>query len=697
MAEKLYWNIPNTQNISAGNVEKWYSSFIKNVYGKEHSELRDICLEIFNKKGTNDKYFGQIITPINLLGLLQYKEVSGKFYVEENKFISDNFSNPKFIEIYLDYFLTYFQYPRQNLHEDKENIKVRKPYILILTILKKLYDRNPNDAYLTRNEFCFLFDNNKKPYLNYEDINDELINMLLKDNRAFTKNKDHITFRTVSYDLALLKNSSLLTFDSSEYGLNDFEFGLSKDYDVIKKLEWLISEDIKNDILDLNSDKNTSDKIEITRWAKFLNNEEKFKKWQSNFYFSKENNELGESGNESGIESDSNEEDIFTTPFNPDDISIQTKPVILEGLLRRIRKHEINLNPAFQRKSVWDIERKSKLIESMMLNIPLPMFYVSSDKDNNWTVVDGLQRLSTIKEFILGNYNEDKDEYDEKGFKLKKLEFWTGLEGFNIHDKDFPGKPYNNIMETELSFTIINPDTPEEVKRNIFKRINTGGMPLTPQEIRHALYQGRSTILLEELVENKDFLTAVDKVDDTRMAGRELILRFLSFYIRNFENYTKDSSMDNHLSITMRIINILNNITLETVKDTFKNEKNIDINELYMSIKKVDLEKTKQDFELTMIRNKKIFGEHTFRKSFPGKRKTAINKTLFEVFSNLFLALDEDKFNQLLNNKDKFLEDYRENYLLSTNFSNMIGRDSHKVSSVKERYIKLNDLINKYC
>lgn len=97
-----------------------------------------------------------------------------------------------------------------------------------------------------------------------------------------------------------------------------------------------------------------------------------------------------------------------------------------------------------------------------------------------------------------------------------------------------------------------------------------------------------------------------------------------------------------------------------------------------------------------MIRNKQLFGSHTFRKSFPGKRRTSINKTLFEVFSNLLLNLDENKFSTLLKHKNEFLLEYKEKFLLTTEFSNMIGRDSHKMSSVKVRYSILSEMINKY-
>lgn len=696
MSEKLYWNTPNVQNINVQNVYSWYNDFIVHVSGEEYSNLKTICVDIFNKDSNKD-YFGQIITPINLLGLIQYKAENNKFFVEENKFLEKNMGDSKFVEIYLDYFLSYFQYPRHNVNEDRATLEVRKPYVLILTLLKKLWDRDPQYAYLTRNEFYYLFDNNARPYKNYNDINDELVDKILKDNRAYGKNKEDITLRAVSYDLALFKNSSILTFDSSDYeDKDDFEFGLSKEYNTIVKLEWLISDEIKNDIFEFNADISSTDKNIITKWANFLNNEERFGKWKNHIDYSNDNQEIGESGTETGIESDDFEEDEFTTPFNPEEISIDSKTVALETILRRIKQDSIRLTPPFQRKSVWDETRKNRLIESMMLKIPLPTFYVSSDKDNNWDVVDGLQRLTTIKEFILGKYDHVTKQYDGLGFKLKNLEFWKSLNGKALRDTDFPGKIYNNILDTEFRFTVINPDTPEEVKRNIFKRINTGGMPLTSQEIRHALYQGTSTSLLEKLVNTEEFFNAVDTIDDSRMAGRELILRFLSFYVRDYKEYTKDSSMDNHLSNTMRIINILDDISFDKLKNEFKNEKNINLNDFYISIKKISIEALENDFKLAMQRARQIFEKHTFRKSFPGKRRTPINKTLFEVFGNILIQLTTEEFSNLIKNKKLFLLEYKENYLLEPDFAFMIGRDSHRTSSVKKRYEELSSLVQTY-
>ena len=690
--KKLYWNTPRIQIVNINNTYKIYNEFIKNVIGEDEKNLSNLCLDICNKT-TNKNYYGHIITLINLLGFLQYYQENNKYIVDKNTFLYKNMDNVEFIEKYLDYSLAYFQYPRHNINKDR-SLKIRKPYLVILMLLKKLSNIDSKEAYLTKNEFYYLFNNTDEPYKTYEDIDDNLVNLILKNNREYGKSKEDVNMQWISYDMALFKNSTILTFDSADYGdMENFAFGLSNEYNVEMKLNWLLSDEVKNDIFEFDSNINATDKDVITKWAKFLNNEERFNKWENQVFYLQNKEELGESGLKSGIENDDIEDESMR-PFNPDDISINSQTVALDTVLRRIRQNRIRLAPSFQRNSVWDDTRKSRLIESMMLKIPLPMFYVSSDKDNNWDVVDGLQRITTIKEFILGNYDSQKDRYDEKGFKLKKLEFWEELNGQTYNN--IPGKLYNNIAETELSFTVINPDTPEEVKRNIFKRINTGGMPLTAQEIRHALYQGLSSQLLKELVEKEAFLNAIDKVDDSRMGARELVLRYLSFYIMNYISYPRDSNMDAYLSNTMRIINTFNNFSLETIQNEFKYEKKLDFNTLYRSIKFKELKEIIKDFEIAMIRARDIFGEHTFRKSYPGKRRTPINKTLFEVFGNLLGALSEEEYQQLKNNKQQFLEEYKKDFLLKTDFAYMIGRDSHKVLSVEKRYKALSELIKKY-
>jgi hypothetical protein len=382
--------------------------------------------------------------------------------------------------------------------------------------------------------------------------------------------------------------------------------------------------------------------------------------------------EVADEGVLSGVEVEEDAEYSTSNPFNPDSISISSKVIALDTVLRRIKNQTIRLAPDFQRSFVWDKKRKGQLIESMILKIPLPMFYVAEDSNGIWEVVDGLQRLSTIRDFILG------PDGDGKGDPLQGLEFWgellKGKTFFELERDPKAVRIINNIMESELSFTIINPDTPETVKRNVFKRINTGGMRLSDQEIRHALYQGRSTKLLELLVNSKIFIKGTQgSVKDDRMAGRELILRFLAFNILGRENL-KDG-MDKFLSDAMMLING------ETINEYV--EVNFDIDEIV------------NKFHLGVLRSVELFGDHAFRNSWAPYRRAPVNKALFEVWINLLSSISENDFCCILKNKSEFLSGYRE-LLESGSFVDSISRHGGSYSGAKYRYEELNDLMESY-
>ena len=351
-------------------------------------------------------------------------------------------------------------------------------------------------------------------------------------------------------------------------------------------------------------------------------------------------------------------------PFDPMKISIDTKGISMDTILRRIKQGTINLNPDFQRNEVWTDEKKCRLIESLMLKIPLPMFYVSIDDDGNFNVVDGLQRLSTIRDFVLGkNYLDTKDEsLSGYGIKLKNLEFW-GPSFNNLQFKELPVHIQNRISETEFSFTIINPGTPEDVKRNIFKRINTGGVPLTDQEIRHALYVGNSTDLLKLLATKQTFKNATDnKLKANRMVDREFILRCIAFMIRDYSKYPKSGDVDTFLSDTMRIINAMPDFSPTATKKLFNDR--IQRDDIQIDSLKI----IEARFLSAMKRTQLIFGEHNFRTSYYGQRKTPVNKALFETWGAIFSRLTSEEFQILTRNKKDFINDYNLNFLSKENF-----------------------------
>ena len=388
-------------------------------------------------------------------------------------------------------------------------------------------------------------------------------------------------------------------------------------------------------------------------------------------------------GRGSGIEQDCVGElnEIKTHPFDPLKVKILTKPISAGQCVTRLKQGTLNLSPDFQRNEVWDNVRKSQLIESMMLKIPLPMFYVSADKKDNYQVVDGVQRLSTIRDFVL-----------KKTLVLSGLEYWVDYNGKNFDDLDVHLQ--NRITEATFQFTIIENETPEQVKRDIFKRINTGGLRLTDQEIRHALYGGKSTKLLKLLVKHEAFNEATSgSVNDSRMAGREMILRFVAFLIRGHRFYS-GTRMDDWLCETMQVINHHNNNSANITGGQADYSLPEGVERLFEQVDFSLLENVESLFVLAMERGYGLFENHAFRKSLPiSSARTPINKTLFETWGVILCQLSEAKYKKLFERKHELIsrlfELYREN-----DFDRSISRDSVKAKSLPYRYDKLNRTIS---
>lgn len=285
----------------------------------------------------------------------------------------------------------------------------------------------------------------------------------------------------------------------------------------------------------------------------------------------------------------------ITRPFNPEKIKIRTTPLLVDQLVSRVNHGEIDLAPDFQRLAgIWGDVQKSRLIESLLLRIPIPVFYVAADENEIWSVVDGLQRTSTIHDYATGQ------------FGLKALEYLKQFNGCRF-DK-LPRTMQRRINETQLVVNVIEPGTPKEVMFNIFRRINTGGLPLNGQEIRNALNPGIVRDYLKTMAASSEFKVATcNSVNAKRMGDQECVLRFLAFHMNSWEEYS-DNDLDRFLGKAMVYINEMSD----------KQRKDM-----------------QTDFKRAMVAAHKIFGEHAFRKRYHEneQRKKPVSKALLETWS----------------------------------------------------------------
>ncbi len=249
----------------------------------------------------------------------------------------------------------------------------------------------------------------------------------------------------------------------------------------------------------------------------------------------------------------------------PANIKIEQARYSVYELKRKYEeKKEILMDPDFQRGFVWEPKQKRELIESILMGIKLPSFYFAERKiDGKKIVVDGKQRLSTLFDFL-----NDK-------FSLSNLNIIKDAKG---KFSDLEGTQQSKIEDYQIEVNVIKASTPERVMLDIFDRINRGGTTLNNQEMRNALYQGQSTILLKELAESSIFKEVTGKsISPQRMKDTYVVLRFLTFYIwKTKQAYDKDgtwidykSDMNDFLAKTMEYINSLEDFQINELKDVF--------------------------------------------------------------------------------------------------------------------------------
>ena len=271
-----------------------------------------------------------------------------------------------------------------------------------------------------------------------------------------------------------------------------------------------------------------------------------------------------------------------------DTLLIRTETRTVYDILRRIDLKAFVMDPDFQRDFIWETDKQSRLIESVVMRIPLPVFYLAEDDQERLVVVDGLQRLTTFQRFVKNELQlrlEDRPELNSRKFV------------------DLPPKLQNRVEDCNLILYVIDAKVPERARLDIFERVN-GGVPLTRQQMRNCLYMGDATRFLKEESQTGVFLKATgSSLRTSTMRDREFVNRFCAFQILDLKKYR---DMDKFLADGLRAMNARPKI----------------------------LPALTSQFRTALKNNFLLFGRHAFRKHEQAQdKRSVLNASLWDVMS----------------------------------------------------------------
>lgn len=337
-----------------------------------------------------------------------------------------------------------------------------------------------------------------------------------------------------------------------------------------------------------------------------------------------------------GLEAD---EDAAWGDYPIDTVLIRNESRTVHDILRRIEKGAFVMDPDFQRDFIWPEDKQSKLIESVLMRIPLPVFYLAEDDQGRMVVVDGLQRLSTFERFV---NNE---------LKLR-LPHQTELHGKRF--RNLSPKLQNRVEDCNLILYVVDAKVPERARLDIFERVN-GGVPLSRQQMRNCLFMGPATRFVKEEVATELFWKATGgSLNTSTMRDREFVNRFCAFQIIPLGEYRGD--MDAFLAEALRRMN---------------------------SFSAFELQQLSNEFRVSLENNFVVFGKHAFRKhTSPDQSRSVLNASLWDVMSTglsrypleivearadslraaFYDVMDDDEFNRAITYGTNELRKVRERF-----------------------------------
>ncbi|MFG3290149.1 DUF262 domain-containing protein [Streptomyces sp. NPDC048179] len=365
--------------------------------------------------------------------------------------------------------------------------------------------------------------------------------------------------------------------------------------------------------------------------------------------------EIGANGRPTGVELEipADEPGRAAEPFDPDSVSIDILTVTVEDLLDRLARGALDLAPDFQRRasSMWGEVQQSRLIESLLLGIPLPPFFMAQQENDDWSVVDGTQRLTALVRFMA------PELVDATPLALRGLDFLEQFDGKGY--RELTGRLRIRLRETRIVVHLVRLGTPEAVKFNVFSRINAAGTALNAQEIRHAMIPGPARDFLADLAEEPAFGEATGwAVSNERMTDREMVLRYLAFRLSPPEEY-RQNDFEQFLNDAMHRVN--------------------------------ELSDGQRDWEARQFREamkcaQTVFGRHAFRKSVGRTRKSPINKALFESVAVNLADLEDRQRELLVTSRDMVQGDLAYQLDVDWNFARALSVATGDAENVRTRF-----------
>ncbi len=316
----------------------------------------------------------------------------------------------------------------------------------------------------------------------------------------------------------------------------------------------------------------------------------------------------------------------------------------------------IILDSDFQREDVWKPLQKAELIESILMGLPLPIFYFNQDKMGRLIVVDGRQRLTALFEYM-------DDLWALKGLRvLKEL---NGKK-FSMLDPIVQSQ----IEDYQIQAHVIQPPTSDRIKFDIFDRVNRAGTQLNKQEIRNALYQGKATELLNRIVKSEIFKIATEGafINNSRMKDKYIVIRFIAFLLY----FDKKIMADNKPYIYKNDIDELLGLTMETLNGM--SEKGI------ASLENITL--------VSLERTVELLGENAFRMERANGTRSPINMNVFEVVMYFMSKLSPVMIKQ----KKKILCKVQ-NLKKDAEFQEAIGNHRDNWNKVEKRFGMIDSLL----